>query len=351
MYRHEIWQAVKEENRAAAEATRGHQPRHPAIYDSPSHAERRSFTNVSSDSEQHRGVQRPPAARRTRRRSCRSRWSASLRLPDQPRRRRRSRTRDHREAARRRSAASARPSATPRTRSRSCRRRKARMAEVHIDAPARPRPRRAVQQRHALGERQDVDPSEVTQLCAEIARIGSDTKFNGITLLTGTAADHLPGRRRRRPDDHRLRRAPVRRRRRLLVDSAIFTLRDTSTLASIDAGRSRTSPTARATFGAVAEPARAHDQQPRHLRGEPHRRPRAGSATSTWRPRWSTSRSSRSSSRPAPRCSPRRTSPADRAQAAPRLVPAESHVHGPSSPIAGTGGPSSHLGPLARLYP
>jgi flagellin len=29
--------------------------------------------------------------------------------------------------------------------------------------------------------------NEVAQLCAEVARIGSDTKFNGIALLTGTA--------------------------------------------------------------------------------------------------------------------------------------------------------------------
>ena len=57
------------------------------------------------------------------------------------------------------------------------------------------------------------------------------------------------------------------------------------------------------------EPPRAPPQQPRDLPGEPGRRPRAGSATWTWPARWSTSRSSRSCSRPARACSRRPTRP------------------------------------------
>ena len=56
-----------------------------------------------------------------------------------------------------------------------------------------------------------------------------------------------------------------------------------------------------------AEPHGAPPHQPRDVPGEPGRRPRAGSATWTWPPRWSTSRSSTSCSRPARACSRRPT--------------------------------------------
>ena len=111
--------------------------------------------------------------------------------------------------------------------------------------------------------------NEVTQLGNEIARIGSDTKFNGITLLSGTptvtfqvgaddsqtitvAGAHLFG-----------------AGSGYSVDSAIFTAFSTATIAAIDSAIQNVA-TARATFGAVQNRHRAHAQQPRHLRGEPH---------------------------------------------------------------------------------
>jgi flagellin len=92
--------------------------------------------------------------------------------------------------------------------------------------------------------------AEVAQLCAEVSRIGADTQFNGISLLTGTtsitfqvgsndgetisvSATQLFG----SGSTYK-------------VDSAIFTFSGTVTLASIDAAIQNVSD-ARADFGAI----------------------------------------------------------------------------------------------------
>ena len=233
---------------------------------------------------------------------------AVSRLPDQPRRRRRRRTRDLREAAR----PDRRPRPGPAQRAgrdlaRADRRRRAQRSALH--AAARPRARRPVQQRHALGSRQ-----------------GRHHRRS------------RPALRRDRPHRHR---HPVQRHRRcspapptvtfqvgaddgqtitvtavalfgagstFTVDSAIFNFGST-----VDAGRHRRRHPERRRrprdLRRRPEPPRAHAQQPRPPTRRTCRRPRAASATSTWRPRWSTSPSTRSSSRPAPRCSPRPTRP------------------------------------------
>jgi flagellin len=90
--------------------------------------------------------------------------------------------------------------------------------------------------------------AEVAQLCAEIDRIGSDTKFNQIALLTGsTSITFQVG----AEDGQTLAVSAV----GLFgsgkqVDSAIFSFGSSVTLASIDAAIDNVS-TARATFGSV----------------------------------------------------------------------------------------------------
>ena len=90
--------------------------------------------------------------------------------------------------------------------------------------------------------------AEVAQLCAEIDRIGQDTKFNGIALLTGTSAItfQVGG-----EDGQTIAVNAV----QLFggsgkVDSAIFGFTGTVTLASIDAAIQNVSD-ARSTFGSV----------------------------------------------------------------------------------------------------
>jgi flagellin len=91
--------------------------------------------------------------------------------------------------------------------------------------------------------------AEVAQLCAQISRIGSDTKFNGTALLTGTStltfqvgAD----------DGQTISVSGI----QLFggssakVDSAVFTFSGTVTLASLDTAIENVSST-RGTFGAV----------------------------------------------------------------------------------------------------
>ena len=108
--------------------------------------------------------------------------------------------------------------------------------------------------------------NEVAQLCAEIARIGSDTKFNGLPLLTGnTTITFQMG-----PDDGQTLAVTG---TQLFgpsgsVAAGIFTFAGAVVLASIDDGDpGRRDPARHVRVG--AEPARAHDQQPRGLRGEP----------------------------------------------------------------------------------
>jgi flagellin len=92
--------------------------------------------------------------------------------------------------------------------------------------------------------------AEVAQLCAEISRIGSDTKFNGIALLTGTTSlTFQVG-----PEDNQtLSISNVQlfgSGSTYKVDSGIFTFSGTVTLASIDDAIENVS-SARSTFGSV----------------------------------------------------------------------------------------------------
>ncbi len=92
--------------------------------------------------------------------------------------------------------------------------------------------------------------NEVSQLCNEISRISAQTKFNGISLLTGSAALNFQV----GADDGETITVSA---RDLFgagttydVNSSLFTFGTTVTLASIDAAIGNVS-TARATFGAV----------------------------------------------------------------------------------------------------
>jgi flagellin len=90
--------------------------------------------------------------------------------------------------------------------------------------------------------------AEVAQLCNEISRIGSDTKFNGIALLTGSSSITFQV---GAEDGQTITATAV----QLFgsgakVDSAIFTFSGTITLASIDTAIQNVSD-ARSTFGSV----------------------------------------------------------------------------------------------------
>jgi len=92
--------------------------------------------------------------------------------------------------------------------------------------------------------------NEVTQLGTEISRIGSDTKFNGITLLSGTpTVTFQVG-----ADDSQTiavtGAALYGSGTTFSVDSAIFTAFSTATIANIDSAIQNVS-TVRATFGAA----------------------------------------------------------------------------------------------------
>ena len=116
---------------------------------------------------------------------------------------------------------------------------------------------------------------------------------------------------------------------------------DAASLATLDARRHRHGDQerldARVRLRRGPEPPRAPPQQPRDLPGEPGRRPRAGSATWTWPARWSTSRSSRSCSRPARACSRRPTRP--------RRAFSRSCARGPHITPPRDGSPTGGLGP------
>ena len=311
IYRHEIWVAVKAENRrrgrsgyrticrllpiSTVQLLRKEPP--PCLF---------AFRPTSRRST-------PTASSSTRRtKLSKSMERLSLGLPDQPRRRRRGRPRDL-EKLPPRSAASARPSGTRRTPSRSCRRPKARWPRCSRCCSASATSPSQYNNGTLSATDKAAITAEVAQLCAEIARIGAADEVQRHRAADRQRHHHLPGRRRRRPDDHRHRRQrcsararPTRSTRR----SSRFSRRRSASPRSTP--RSRTCRPTRAHVRRGAEPARAHAQQPRHLRGEP---PGVGEPDQGRRhgvARWSTSRSSRSSSRPAPRCSPRRTSPRSR---------------------------------------
>jgi len=92
--------------------------------------------------------------------------------------------------------------------------------------------------------------NEVTQLCNEIARIAAQTKFNGISLLTGNAAIQF----QIGADDGETIMVSARdlfgANSTFDINSAIFTFGTTVSLASIDTAINKVSE-ARATFGAV----------------------------------------------------------------------------------------------------
>jgi len=92
--------------------------------------------------------------------------------------------------------------------------------------------------------------NEVTQLCNEIARIAAQTKFNGISLLTGNAAIQF----QIGADDGETITVSARdmfgANSSFDINSAIFTFGTTVSLASIDTAINKVSE-ARATFGAV----------------------------------------------------------------------------------------------------
>ena len=92
--------------------------------------------------------------------------------------------------------------------------------------------------------------AEVAQLCNEISRISSQTKFNGISLLTGTATVTFQV----GPDDAQ---TVVTQAVSLFgagntyeINSAIFTFGTTATLASLDTAIANVA-SARADFGAI----------------------------------------------------------------------------------------------------
>jgi flagellin len=92
--------------------------------------------------------------------------------------------------------------------------------------------------------------NEVTQLCNEIARIAAQTKFNGISLLTGSAAIQF----QIGADDGETITVSARDmfgpNATFDINSALFSFGTTVSLASIDAAINNVS-TARSTFGAV----------------------------------------------------------------------------------------------------
>ena len=92
--------------------------------------------------------------------------------------------------------------------------------------------------------------AEVAQLCAEVSRIGADTQFNGISLLTGTTAITFQV---GSNDGETISVSATQlfgSGSTYKVDSAIFTFSGTVTLASIDAAIQNVSD-ARADFGAI----------------------------------------------------------------------------------------------------
>ncbi len=113
--------------------------------------------------------------------------------------------------------------------------------------------------------------AEVAQLCAEISSIGTDTQFNGIALLTGSATITFQV---GANDGETISTNAVKlfgSGSSYAVDSSIFSFSgSTINLSAIDAAIQNVS-TDRATFGAVQNRLAAHAEQPRQLPGEPLR--------------------------------------------------------------------------------
>ena len=176
-----------------------------------------------------------------------------------------------------------------------------------LDAAARPRARRPVQER--LAERRRPAPRSRPRSTSSRPRSSASARsaeFNGIKLLNAAVDDHLPGRRQRRRAPigvaHDLASAPRSARPVFALSPAA-----TTDLDEIDSAIDAVSAQ-RSTFGAVQNRFEHTLNGLGDLPGEPRRvrvaHPRRGHGRGDDR----RSRSTRSCSRPAPRCSRRPTS-------------------------------------------
>ena len=110
--------------------------------------------------------------------------------------------------------------------------------------------------------------AEVAQLCAEISRIGNDTAFNGIALLTGGASITFQV---GADDGQAINVNAVQlfgSGGSFAIDQSLFTFSGAVTLASIDAAIQNVSST-RATFGSVQNRLEHTLNNLSDLRGEP----------------------------------------------------------------------------------
>ena len=191
-------------------------------------------------------------------------------LPDQQGRRRRRRPRDLREAA----SADRRPRPGPAQRAgrrlaRADRRR--RDGRGAVDAAARPRPRGRVQQRHAVHAPTRPRSPPRSPSSAPRSRASAPRRaFNGIALLTGSATITFQV---GANDGETIAVTGVQlfgSGSSFAVDSRLFnfTRLDDHPSASIDTAIENVSND-RGDLRLRAEPARAHAEQPGHLRGEP----------------------------------------------------------------------------------
>ena len=129
--------------------------------------------------------------------------------------------------------------------------------------------------------RQGRDPVRGQQLASEIERHRRERPVQRHPAAERGHHDHVPGRREGRARSSRVTTIPLGGR-----TSPASTYRLSSASPARHLARStRRSTTSRQAARAVrrgAEPARAHAEQPGHLRARTCRRPRAGSATWTW---------------------------------------------------------------------
>ena len=169
-----------------------------------------------------------------------------------------------------------------------------------VDAAARPRPRgrSTTTARCRRTDRPRSRPRSPSS-APRSSSIGTETTFNGIALLTGNATITFQV---GANDGETIATSAVKlfgSGSGFAIDSSIFNFSgSTINLASIDAAIQNVSDRS----GHVRrrpEPAPAHAEQPGQLPGEPVGARSRRSRTSTWRRRWSTSRSCRCSSRPA----------------------------------------------------
>ena len=211
---------------------------------------------------------------------------ALVRLPHQPRGRRRRRPRHLRVHARRRSAAWPRPSATSRTASRWCRppratsTRSTRCSSASASWPCSTRTARSTTNAAHL----DPERGQPARLRDRPHR-HAGASSTASTLLDGTGHGVLPGRRQRRRADRDHVPEPGGHGRH--VATRRWTTGNNADISEIDAAITAVSA-ARGEIGRGPEPPRPHAVGVGRLPGEPDRRPSRASATSTWPRRWST---------------------------------------------------------------